>query len=394
MPNDNKQGLINVIFWGCIFFTFSYYTFAKLGSGIMPSDFPQHTQAAQQLIDNGLLSFLKTDSYPLWQILVALSSILLRMPLITSATFICSLLNTVTYILLYHFFIQHGLKINFLPSLLCALLIMGPMYIPWFNPTIYLGQGTPNIWHNPTTICVRPFALATFILINNILKKDTKSQNNNTRDIIALAILLIFCNLAKPSFSQGIIPGLGLYIIIKLIYHKGKNLFYYLKIVAAFIPSVLLLVIQWFVSFYDNPSIAGENNGIAISLFEILKLYSPNVLISFILGMAFPIYISLCNWNRIIKKSDLQLLGCCMVASYLENALLVETGVRKVHGNFGWAWLLFMFLAYVFAMREFLIWNESYDYKKTISKIAISIGWGLFFIQAAIGIYYTFHLFS
>lgn len=393
MQNKKKQDLINVIFWGSLFFCFSYYTFVPLSNGTIPSDILPHMKWAQQLLDNGLLSFIKTDTYPIWQILVALSTILFRMPLATSATFVCSLLNTITYVLIYYYFTQHGLKNNILPPIICALLIMGPLYIPWFNPNIYLGQGTPNIWHNPTTLCVRPLALITFILITNILKKYNDMHKYCIKDIITLAILLVFCNLAKPSFAQGIIPGLGLYFVIKLINNKGENLFFYLKIVAAFIPSALLLVIQWFISFYCATN-TGENNSITITLFEIWKCYSPNILISFILGMGFPIYIALCNWTKIKKKIELQILGCALFASYLEYALLAETGARKYDGNFSWAMLLFMFLAYVFAMRELLIWNKNYDYKKTVSKITISIGWGLFFIQVAIGIYYTFHLYA
>lgn len=390
MVEHKKQNLVKLIFWGCLFFTFSYYTFDKLSNGIMPSDFPQHTAGAQQILDNGLLAFLKADAYPLWQLLVILSNILFRMPLTTGATFVCSLLNTSTFIFLYHYFSRYNLKTELLPPIICGLLVMASMYLPWYNSNIHVGMGGPTVWHNPTTVCVRPLALAAFILLTDILNH--KHPHKLNRDIITLAILLVFCNLAKPSFEQGIIPGLGLFIILKLIANRGQDLFLYIKIIIAFVPSVLLLVIQWFIGFYNAPNV-GENNSIAISLFEIIKLHTPNILISFCLVMGFPLYVAICNWKRIKKKLDLQLLGCSLLASFLEYALLMETGSRKLHGNLGWAWVLFVFLAYIFTMREFLIWNKDYNYEKHLSKITISIGWILFFIQVAIGIYYTFHLF-
>ena len=39
------------------------------------------------------------------------------------------------------------------------------IFVPWFNEKPYLGQGSPNPWHNPTTIMVRPIALLIFVLV-------------------------------------------------------------------------------------------------------------------------------------------------------------------------------------------------------------------------------------
>lgn len=132
----------------------------------------------------------------------------------------------------------------------------------------------------------------------------------------------------------------------------------------------------------------------AISPFEVLHVFSPNVLVSFLLGMAFPIYIAICNWKTVVKKTDLHLLGCTLLMSYLQMALLIETEPRKNDGNFGWAYMIFMFITYVYAMREFLLWNRDYEYERRKQRIAVSVGWGLFFLQVTIGIYYTFHVYG
>ena len=73
-----------------------------------------------------------------------------------------------------------------------------------------------------------------------------------------LAVLLVLSALAKPSFLQGIIPGVGLYMLIKCIYElyqeKRKNHFVLeckncLKIILAFVPAVCVVAFQFYVSF-------------------------------------------------------------------------------------------------------------------------------------------------
>lgn len=40
-----------------------------------------------------------------------------------------------------------------------VLMFVQPIYIPWFNSLLFLGQGTPNIWDNPTNAATYPFTL-------------------------------------------------------------------------------------------------------------------------------------------------------------------------------------------------------------------------------------------
>ncbi len=390
--NDDtrKSEMIYVIFFGTLFFVFSYYIFTELTKGVITKDFPSHMEGAELILDGQLLTLLKADSYPLWQIFVALMAALFRMPVAAATALVCSLLNVADFLLIIRFFNHYEFRAKTIAPLSCALLLLGPMYLPWYNPNIYLGQGTPNVWHNPTTICVRPFALATFLLIIHLLKKGEEQKECRRKEFTILAVMLVCCNLAKPSFMQGLIPGLGLYFVLKLVRQRGKNLMFYLKMAAAFVPCVLLLAIQWVISFQSSPSAEG---GIAISLFEVMKRYSPNILISTVLGMAFPLYVMIGRWKTVRKKPELQLLGCTVFAAYLEQSLLMETGYRKYHGNFGWAYLVFMFLTYVFSLREFLLWNRAYEYDRRGERSAVGIGWVLFFIQLAIGVYYTFHLY-
>lgn len=303
MKDDTRKSeMIYVIFFGTLFFVFSYYIFTELTKGVITKDFPSHMEGAELILDGQLLTLLKADSYPLWQIFVALTAALFRMPVAAATALVCSLLNVADFLLIIRFFNHYEFRAKTIAPLSCALLLLGPMYLPWYNPNIYLGQGTPNVWHNPTTICVRPFALATFLLIIHLLKKGEEQKECRRKEFTILSVMLVCCNLAKPSFMQGLIPGLGLYFVLKLVRQRGKNLMFYLKMAAAFVPCVLLLAIQWVISFQSSPSAEG---GIVISLFEVMKRYSPNILISTVLGMAFPLYVMIGRWKTVRKKPEL-----------------------------------------------------------------------------------------
>lgn len=203
MKNDTrKSDMIYVIFWGTLFFVFSYYIFTELTKGVITKDFPSHMEGAEMILNGELLTFLKADSYPLWQIFVALAA-LFRMPVAAATALVCSPLHVADFILIIRFLDHYEFRSKTIAPLTCALLLLGPMYLPWYNPNIYLGQGTPNVWHNPTTICVRPFALATFLLIINILKKGEEQKECGRKEFVVLAVMLVCCNLAKPSFMQG-----------------------------------------------------------------------------------------------------------------------------------------------------------------------------------------------
>ena len=42
--------------------------------------------------------------------------------------------------------------------------MVGPLYLRFYNHLYYLGQNTPNPWHNPTYTGVRPFMFIVTLL--------------------------------------------------------------------------------------------------------------------------------------------------------------------------------------------------------------------------------------
>lgn len=386
MNTKNKKNLIILLACSVIIFGITYSVVASYFQDPY-SDFSLHTKTAELVFGQGMMALLRETSYPLFQLLVAIIAVLLRAPYSTAAAIGAGLLNVLTYIFIQRYLSREHDDIPLLITVVSLLfMFIGPLYAPWFNQDVYLGQGTPNIWHNPTTMCVRPFALITFVLIIDILGKYEKSQKITKRTWGLLTIMILVCNFAKPSFLQIIVPGLGIYLLMLLIRTKGNAIGFCFKLVLTFIPSACVMLWQLIVSFTVSSS-AGEGAGIGISWFEVLTAYTPNLAISMLLVFAFPIYILITHF-KYIKEIDVQLAIFMCVSGFLEAAMLVEGGSRRLHGNLGWGYILSMFFVYLIAFKYFIQKNKEYDYTNKKERIVIAIGWIFIFIQLLVGLYY------
>ena len=92
----------------------------------------------------------------------------------TSATLLLAALATSSAIIIY--MILRNLVPNhsslFLLSMTAVLLTVSAIYLPFFNPQIFFGQGSPNVWHNSTAISLKPFALMSAYLLISIFQEN------------------------------------------------------------------------------------------------------------------------------------------------------------------------------------------------------------------------------
>lgn len=350
------------------------------------SDYLGHAENAEQFLKSGLGTVLKEVGYPMWAILVAGIMKLSGAPAYEASAVAGGLLNALTYTLVFSYLTKEYKEENLSIAVFTwFLLLAGPFYIPWYNPDVYAGQVPPNIWHNPTTICVRPFAFAAFLLILRLLKEYEEEQKKLTaKTWLLLAGLLVLCNLAKPSFVQIAVLGLAVYLLILLAHTRGKAFGFCVQQASAFIPCVCVMLWQMVVSFGTSSSAEG---GIEIAWFDVMGATSPSIPFSLLLGFLFPLYTVLTN-IRIVKERDVQVTFFMWLAGFLEAASLAETGYRRYHGNFGWGYVLSAFLVYVIAFRYFLKRNREYDYQNLKDRFLVLGDWVIFILQFFIGIYY------
>lgn len=328
VPNRNKGSA--VLFGAAIFLLTYVITYRQMPYPDI-SDFALHTAWSMDLPVN--LPFKLT--YPLWHILVFL---VYQISALITPEIACATVTAAVNLVVYLIFLRQLRKENILFSSAIALTlcINTAIYCPWYDERIYLGQGSPVTWHNPTNLVVKPFAIIAFFMIADMLTDILADRKVEGKRMVVLSLLLVCSVLAKPSFFQGIVPGLGLYILVLLIKNKGKHFLAFFFLCMTFVPAFIIVVAQFVLSFYSNSGSGGEGIGIG----WLVVNYSPNVLFSLFLLLCFPLLYTVLNWSAARKDTALVLSWLYWVMAWLEKAVLYEKGERMYHGNFGWAVLV------------------------------------------------------
>lgn len=336
------------------------------------TDYLYHVSIASEFtIFNLKDNIISGNTYFIFHMMVSFLYNICKFPLGDSAGIVVGLANVVSLNIVIHYMEtnengESNLGLSKSAILLgCALMMVGPLYMPWINQEYYVGQWSPNIYHNPTSIICRPFALVCMFSLFKILKDDYKER----KEYVKCSIFLAISALAKPSFLQIIIPAMVLFVILRVVITKKIEWKKWISLIAVFLPSCILILLQAFIIFYSGNTLS---EGIGIEYGRMLHYFTSNIGASFFMTMAFPIFVIISNLKALVVKPYIQLIICLLFASWMEMAFLYEKGLREVDGNFAWGYMLAAFLVWVVVTKEFRENIYTYNEKKT--KIIFIIG--------------------
>jgi hypothetical protein len=205
----------------------------------------------------------------------------------------------------------------------------------WWLPAVYRGQLAPNVWHNPTGIFAMPFCLLLFILGLRAL------QSERTGSMVAVGAVMFLAVLAKPNYVMAFAPCFAVAAVINRMQaiRAGR-----LSIqdtlgqaLVAFGPALFVLWRQYRHTYGgDGP----DASGVAFAPFVVWSGLTRYIPVSIMLGIAFPLTVVALYWREVRQDSVLVFAWSVMIVAILQFALLIETGERADHGNFGWAAIL------------------------------------------------------
>ena len=327
-------------------------------------------------------------------------------------------LCAVTYLLAAHFLYRcgsfsgtgamdggfHRFSVPGAAALALLLSLVSAIYVPWFNAKPYLGQGSPNPWHNPTTIMVRPIGLLIFLVVMEECLRVQRAGFRRGQGLriwkgILIAFLLLLSNLSKPSFVQIFYPAIFVLMVMWLFVYRFRNFTFALQLMVCCLPSVALMGAQFVSAFYSSSN--SESSGVMIAPFKVAGLYTDNIAFSTLLLLAFPLFASFCTLVR--RRFDWTdgFAWIMLLAGTAEKMLLAESGSRLWHGNFSWGYILAVYFVWFTSIRDLGAWGGTLfagDGKKegnafhACSVIAFLLCCLLLLLHLLSGLYYLYYL--
>lgn len=321
------------------------------------SDYIIHTDNALSFDWSSLKKSFINTPYPLWHISVNLLSKVFYIPRRIAAALASAGFYTVEYCVIRKLAITYNKeltasKIKLIDLFLLSLMYLQPIYVPIFNPNQYSGQGTPNVWHNPTIISSYAIALICVYLFVKMLETLKNKEKIAVADFIRSGLFLLLSVSAKPSFIQIFAPAVAVVFVIMLIKTKGDAIGFELKYLLSCIPAGMYCIAVFVLSFKTCDGSGGS--GVAAGFFNVWRVYTMSIPISILLGFGFPIaYISVQRRN-IQNKLPYCFSLICLLFGFLEYGFLYETGRRMYDGNFGWGFLTGMTLIFCFTAIDWI----------------------------------------
>jgi hypothetical protein len=220
---------------------------------------------------------------------------------------------------------------------------------------VYLGNIAPNQWHNSTLILAMPFNLLLFYFsVKNI-------QSEKISSFLIMGILSVISILAKPNYALAFLPILCAVILI-LNAKSQQYLRAIFKCSLIAVPSILTLVYQWYFTFVHGDLLAPGAKTL-IAPFFVWSHYSPHIMLSLLLSIAFPLLVLLLYFKKIdfyLKLSWLTfLVALSMTITFAEYP---NWGA----GNYFWGsiaanYVLFLF-SVAFLLKQPICWKSKLAY--------------------------------
>ena len=348
--------------------------------------------------------------YCLWHLLTILLHSVLMFPLLISGALSGTFFVLFGYVVLWWMLRKVELRISGKShSALAAVLAYGMsvlqgLYGQWIGMGDgYVGIYSMNAVHNPTQMCVKPFALLLFALVYDLLEsqKDRDYQGlffpverGCRRYYVYLSILLFLSVLAKPTFAQMFIPTVGLYMLAGLLCRLRKDRQeakqYFadcLKMLVCAVPSLLYILVCYLEFFLLGGSVVQSGPPYLTKVGEVWSCFSDNIPFSILLGMAFPLAVLLLDLSAVFRDTFGKLAVLSYLVGLLEALFIGEGGEKLLHGNFLWPMMSGMAILWTYGVIR-LRWIEGSGAYFGWKKKVLQGLWILFGLHVLCGLLY------
>jgi hypothetical protein len=254
-----------------------------------------------------------------------------------------------------------------------ALLQVAHNVIDLHQQSPYLGYFPATVWHNSTTIFLMPWAILLFYFAYRALTRATAP------DLCLLAAMALLNVAIKNSLVQVLVVVLPL---AALVMHglSARSV----KIALALLPAVVLVGAQAMsiygsqftgsvlARYHEEMSISGDST----VAFEFLALWPKHTLSTILCSFLYPLLAMALLWRVMIRDPLLRFGLACIGVALVQSICLVETGYRRIHGNFTWQVLIctyLLFLAVVVVQFRLVLRQGRAEERDLVPAVAFAI---------------------
>lgn len=221
---------------------------------------------------------------------------------------------------------------------LCANLVM-PIRVESVGAYRYVSYQSPNIWHNSTYICMKLFALVTFLYYFKLERK--YREGITLKEWLVFAVLNVITTGIKPSFLLAFSPIVGIFLLADLLKRVPLKRIFILG--SALLPSGGVVLWQNAVLFG-----ADTGNGMTLNPWYTFSLHADRPKVAVILSAAFCGIVVLATFKDVFKDKKYLFVLLMALLGFMEALCLVESGNRSVDGNFLWGYSFCLFVLFMY----------------------------------------------
>lgn len=351
-------------------------------------------------------TFIRHMAHPLWHGMVAFL-MLFSVPAKLAAALVTTLMKAAELWLIHRLMTAClGGKLGRVQIALAAFAVslVAALWVPWVNPHVYLGAGTPNTWHSPTQMIAMvamllcaPYTAHCYAEFERMLPLQGEQTCLPRKKAAVLGGLLLLSLLAKPTFMQAFLPAACLYFLAQWIRHP-RNCRFFIQVIVAVLPAVLFMIAQYL--YYFGILVPSQGKMVLDISWEKLGYGLRTVL----LIAAFPLA-QLLLWHRKGRGKDplVVLTVLFFAVGVVEYLILGEDGRRASDGNFGWGMMGASLMLWVMMLIEFLgDWAQARQEQaavessggKTLTLVAAGFAFRIFLLlwHLGSGVYYVVYL--
>ena len=365
----------NLLIASLIVFGPIYYLWLNLP--IKSDDYLIHLGWAEGIAKNPQNLPASVTAHAAWQWLVWLSHTIFDLSWGT-AGLVVTLGSVVLTVGILYWLIRKHLSPLLSGALAIGLSIFAPlMFIDPLNNVMFMTNGyfAANIYHNPTILLLKPFALLQFVLVSDTLEK----PQSDWKIIVFTAVVSALAIYSKPSYAICLLPALAVMVLFKILMKKRVD---WMRLIFGIVlPTLAFLFWQYLITFG-----AEADSSIVFAPFKVMNHFSAYLLPKLVLSIVFPLCVTFFCWREARREKKIQLAWLGFLFSLLFTYFFAETGEREFAANFYWSSEITIFLLFV-ACVLFLA-ERRYFFENAVRKWFILVTG---FLHLTFGLIYYFY---